>query len=152
MIAGDPDRFAVKFQVVDAWNVQGDSWRNGVLYVYAGGVRIFDAVEALELRSALSFFSGIRLPDSTTNVMYEDREVFDNARAYFSGALGDLLPGIADFSATEAEDSGFMRYFKMERDGDRLVWSRDDGHTVEGIKLETGTVAAVIEQLKTCRL
>lgn len=124
MIAGDPDRFAVKFQVVDAWNVQGDSWRNGVLYVYAGGVRIFDAVEALELRSALSFFSGIRLPDSTTNVMYEDREVFDNARAYFSGALGDLLPGIADFSATEAEDSGFMRYFKMERDGDRLVWSR----------------------------
>jgi hypothetical protein len=54
--------------------------------------------------------------------------------------------------ATEAEDSGFMMYFKMERDGDRLVWSRDDGNTVEGLKLETGTVAAVIEQLKTCRL
>lgn len=85
MIAGDPDRFAMQFQVIDAWNVQGDSWRNGVLCVYAGGVRIFDAVEALELRSALSFFSGIRLPDSTADLIYEDREVFDNARAYFLG-------------------------------------------------------------------
>ncbi|MEZ1778117.1 Imm42 family immunity protein, partial [Pseudomonas aeruginosa] len=57
MIVGDPFYFAIQFYVVDSWNSPGDSWRNGIFYLYVSGEKIFSVVDVLELETIFSFYS-----------------------------------------------------------------------------------------------
>jgi hypothetical protein len=41
MIFGNPDSFALQFDIVDGWNVPGDIWRNGIFSMYLGGGECF---------------------------------------------------------------------------------------------------------------
>ena len=51
MIFGNPDSFALQFDIVDGWNVPGDIWRNGIFSMYLGGGRVFHFVDVVELRT-----------------------------------------------------------------------------------------------------
>lgn len=149
MIFGNPDIFALQFEEVKAWNVPDNTWINGLLCVYIQGARVFGSVEAIELRSAFSFFSNALLPQSIgVDDGLSDQSIYYNARDYYMGRGGLLMSGVVDFTATEMEDYSFYMYFRAGVCGDHLVWSKNDGEEVSGAVLVRGTVQSMIDELK----
>jgi len=64
--------------------------------------------------------------------------------------LGDgdtLIDGLFDLTCTAMGDNCCFLYFRKTSNGDRLVWSTDNGRKVNEAILPLGTVSCVIDQL-----
>lgn len=145
MIYGDPFKFALQFDVVEAWNEQGSFWKNGLFAIYIGGARLFSLVDAVELRIALGFFK--KIPFGKVKFGNADLaaiNVFENAHEYFMGDGDELMEGVLCLTCTAMGDEGLNVYLMKSPTGDRLIWSSDGGETVSECLLDKGVVAAVI--------
>jgi Immunity protein 42 len=154
MIYGDPFRFALQFDVVEAWNVQGNEWRNGVFAAYVDGERLFALVDVVELRTTFDFFKRISFEEikfGSINISAVD--VFRNAYKYFLNDGEVLSEGIIDLTCTAMEDSGLNLYLLKTIAGERIIWSWDGGITVSEYRLDAGFFASVIDcmPLTLCR-
>lgn len=149
MIYGDPFSFALQFDVVDSWNIPGDSWRNGVFSLYVDGKRLFSSIEPVELKTTISFYSNAPLDDLCVNDLNIDAEsLYKNAECYFTGDGTELIDGLFDMTCTSMEDNGCYLYLLKTSEGDRLVWSIDNGeHVIEKILIKN-TINEVVEQLQ----
>lgn len=149
MIVGDPFYFALQFDVVDNWNLPGDSWRNGVFSLYINGERVFNLVDVCELRTVISFYSNARIEELRVNDSQIDcSALYKVANEYFWGDSPELLDGLFDLTATAMSDGACFLYFIKTSIGDRLVW-RVGSENVKELYLESGTVLDVVKRLRS---
>ncbi|RAT09654.1 MULTISPECIES: immunity 42 family protein [Lonsdalea] len=153
MIYGDPFVFALQFDVVEAWNIPGDTWKNGVFSLYVDGERLFNTIEVVELKTAFNFYSNAPLDELCVNDLIIDADsLYRNAENYFTGDGTELIDGLFDMTCTAMEDNACYIYFIKTTEGDRLVWSIDNGeHVIEKI-LPKNTIKEVINQLQQSAL
>ncbi|HCE6054505.1 immunity 42 family protein [Pseudomonas aeruginosa] len=153
MIVGDPFYFALQFDVVDSWNSPGDSWRNGIFYLYVSGEKIFSVVDVLELEAIFSFYSKAPIEGLCVNdVQLNSADIYKSASEYFWGDGVEVVKGLFDLTATAMSDNGCFLYFLKTSIGDRLVWSVDGGACVKEVYLEMDVVLNVIKKLRSCSL
>lgn len=145
MIYGDPFKFALQFDAVDAWNVRGNEWRNGIFALYVCGGRLFDSVDSIELRTTFDFFKRVsfdRAKLGNSDVIAS--KIFEDAYEYFAGEGDKLMDGVVSLTCTAMSDVGLHLYLMKASTGERLIWSLDCGVTVSECILDVGEVASVI--------
>jgi hypothetical protein len=148
MIYGDPFKFALQFDVVDAWNIADSEWRNGIFALYVNGARLFALVDPVELRTTFNFFKKTPLNEVKFGSAYIDtKKVFENAYEYFLGGGNDLAEGVVSLTCTAMSDGDLNLYLMKLSCGDRLIWSFDHGETVSEHMLEMGEVASVVDDM-----
>lgn len=148
MIYGDPFKFALQFDVVEAWNVQGSEWKNGVFALYVGGDRLFSLVDSVELRTTLSFYGNAPISQvGFGKAGCSAKLAFEDAYGYFIGDSNVLSDGVVNLTCTSMADAGVIVYLVKLSSGDRIVWSLDRGVTVSECLLDTGAVAKTISIL-----
>lgn len=149
MIVGDPDYFAIQFDIVSSWNVPEGTWRNGVFFIYVGGRQLFGFSNSFELKTTLGFYCSRSLSNAVCDVDLKADEVYKNAYEYFvSGEGKGLTFQVIDMTCTGMEDGGVFLYYMAAPNGDRMIWSADDGVTVFEELLPSGTVVDVILKLR----
>lgn len=149
MIYGDPFAFALQFEVVDAWNIPGDTWKNGIFSLYVDGQRLFSAIEPVELKTSFSFYSNAPLDELCINSLSIDADsLYRNAESYFTGDGVDLIDGLFDMTCTAMGDNACYLYYLKTNEGDRLLWSMDDGKHITEKILPKNTISEVIRQLQ----
>lgn len=153
MIYGDPFKFALQFEVVTAWNAPDDIWKNGLFSLYVDGRMVFGAIEPVELKTTFSFYSNAPLDDLCINDLSIDTDnLYRNAENYFTGDSTCLIDGLFDMTCTAMEDNACYLYLIKTSDGDRLIWSTDDGkHIIEKI-LPKNTISDVVKLLQKSSL
>ncbi|MBT0731510.1 immunity 42 family protein [Rosenbergiella nectarea] len=148
MIYGDPFYFSLQFDVVETWNFPDDIWKNGVFSLYIDGKRIFDTIEAFELKTIFSFYLKSPINELCINdIDISSADLYKNAESYFTGDGEILIDGLFDLTCTAMEDNGCYLYFIKTRSHDRLVWSIDNGENVNETLLPLGTIIDVINKL-----
>jgi hypothetical protein len=147
MIYGDPFKFALQFSVVSAWN-NDDVWSNGLFAMYIDGASVFSPVDAIELRTTFSFYKSISFDEADrANSSVSAEELFQNADNYFTGDGEVLLDGVLNLTCTAMGDQRFYVYLMKAANGDRLVWSLDNGSTVVEKVLGQDEIAGVIRRM-----
>ncbi|HBO2023576.1 TPA: hypothetical protein L4G35_000750 [Pseudomonas aeruginosa] len=120
--------------MVDSWNSPGDSWRNGIFYLYVSGEKIFSVVDVLELETIFSFYSKAPIEGLCVNdVQLNSADIYKSASEYFWGDGVEVVKGLFDLTATAMSDNGCFLYFIKTSIGDRLVWSVDGGMCQRGV-------------------
>jgi len=153
MIFGDPFCFALQFDVVECWNEPGDIWKNGLFTLYVEGKKLFDTVDAFELRTTLSFYSKAPISDLFINDLdILPDELYKNAKDYFLGDGEELIDGLFDMTCVPMEDHRCYLYFIRTSVGDRLVWSTDTSDSINETVLPSGTILNVINKLRDFHL
>ncbi|AJF74786.1 hypothetical protein TE10_23275 [Raoultella ornithinolytica] len=148
MIYGDPFCFALQFDVVEAWNIPKDVWKNGVFSLYVEGNKLFDVVDVFELTTTFSFYSKAPINALNVNDVSVDAiALYQNAWDYFIGDSEELIDGLFDMTCTAMGDNGCYLYFLKTSNGDRLVWSIDRGKKINETMLPSGTIQCVIDKL-----
>lgn len=149
MIYGDPFAFALQFEVVDAWNIPGDTWKNGIFSLYVDGRRLFSAIEPVELKTSFSFYSNVPMDELCINNLNIDADsLYKNAESYFTGDGADLIDGLFDMTCTAMSDNACYLYYLKIKEGDRLLWSVDDGKHITEKILPKNTISKVVNQLQ----
>lgn len=149
MIYGDPFCFALQFDVVECWNVPGDIWKNGLFTLYIEGEKLFDSVDAFELRTTFSFYSKAPVNELFINDLdISGDELYKNAKDYFLGDGEELIDGLFDMTCVPMEDNRCYLYFIKTSAGDRLIWSTDTGDSINETVLPVGTILKVINELQ----
>lgn len=153
MIYGDLFRFALQFDVVECWNDPGNIWKNGLFALYIEGKKVFDVVDAFELRTTFSFYSKAPINELSINELDIDvSEIYKNAKDYFLGDGEKLIDGLFDMTSVPMEDNRCYLYFIKTSVGDRLVWSTDTSDRINETVLPSGTILNVINELQDCLL
>ncbi|MEN1833480.1 immunity 42 family protein [Pseudomonas lijiangensis] len=148
MILGDPYAFAVQFDVVESWNIQGDSWRNGVFVLYVDGQKVFDHLDVVELRTTIGFYSGLPLESLGCGEVESDfTMLYREAESYFTGEGESLSEGLCSLTCTAMEDRGCYVYFQRCAESDRFVWSVNGGVDISEAIFPQGTLRSVLVQL-----
>ncbi|WP_168386432.1 immunity 42 family protein [Erwinia amylovora] len=149
MIYGDPFSFALQFEVVSAWNVPGDTWKNGLFSLYIDGKRLFEIIDPVELKTTFSFYANAPLDELCINNLSIDAvSLYRNAESYFTGDGTELIDGLFDMTCTAMEDNACYLYFLKISEGDRLIWSVNNGEHITEKILPKKTISAVISQLQ----
>ncbi|MDI3414628.1 MULTISPECIES: immunity 42 family protein [Pantoea] len=153
MIYGDPFHFALQFDVVECWNDPDDIWKNGLFALYIEGKKVFDDVDAFELRTTFSFYSKSPINQLVTNDLdFGADELYNNAKDYFLGGGEKLIDGLFDMTCVPMEDKRCYLYFIKTSVGDRLVWSANTSDQINETVLPPGTILNVISKLQDCHL
>ncbi|WP_273759027.1 immunity 42 family protein [Pantoea ananatis] len=153
MIYGDPFHFALQFDVVECWNDPDDIWKNGLFALYIEGKKVFDDVDAFELRTTFSFYSKSPINQLVTNDLdFGADELYNNAKDYFLGGGEKLIDGLFDMTCVPMEDKRCYLYFIKTSVGDRLVWSANTSDQINETVLPSGTILNVISKLQDCHL
>lgn len=149
MIYGDPFSFALQFDVVEAWNIPGDTWRNGIFSLYIDGERLFHAIEPVELKTTFSFYSNAPLDEICINDLNIDvGSLYKNAESYFTGDGTELIDGLFDMTCTAMGDHACYLYLLKTSKGDRLLWSTDNGKHINEKILPENTISKIVSQLQ----
>lgn len=149
MIYGDPFLFALQFDVVDAWNTPGDTWKNGLFSLYIDGQRLFGNIDPIELKTTFAFYSNAPLDKICVNDSSIDaNHLYQNAESYFTGDGTELIDGLFDMTCTAMGDNACYLYFMKKSEGDFLIWSIDDGRNVSEKILPQNTVSEVLSLLQ----
>jgi len=149
MIYGDPFSFALQFDAVKAWNSHDSSWINGVFSLYIDGQLIFKIVEPVELKTTYSFYANAPVDTLRVNDLSIDADnLYRNAECYFTGDGIELIDGLFDMTCTVMEDNACYLYLIKTSEGDRLVWSIDNGKNVTEKILQKNTINEVVNQLR----
>lgn len=149
MIYGDPFIFALQFDVVEAWNAPGDTWKNGLFSLYVDGQRLFGNINPVELKTTLGFYSSAPLDELCVNHSSIDAHgLYQNAASYFTGDGTKLIDGLFDMTCTAMEDNECYLYFMKKSEGDLLIWSLDGGMNVSERILPKNTVSDVVSLLQ----
>lgn len=148
MIYGDPFVFAIRFDIVEAWNDPINFWRNGLFAVFVDGKSLLDIVDVVELKTTVNFyakmkFDGVVENDSTITA----KELFQSAHGHFFEGESLSVENVHDMTCTFLGDHGLFIYFQRVKSADRLVWSCDFGATVYEKLLPLGVVGDVIESI-----
>lgn len=153
MIYGDPFLFALQFDVVECWNDPDDIWKNGLFALYIEGKKVFDTVDAFELRTTFSFYSKAPINQLFINDLdVSAGELYNNAKDYFLGDGEKLIDGLFDMTCVPMEDNRCYLYFIKTSAGDRLVWSVGTSDRINETVLPSGTILNVINRLQDCHL
>lgn len=153
MILGDPYAFAVQFDVVESWNIPGDSWKNGVFILYVDGQRIFDCLDVVELKTTLGFYSGLPLESLGYGEVESDFvALYREAESYFTGDGESLSEGLCSLTCTAMEDRGCYVYFQRCTEGDRFVWSINGGANISEAIFPSGTLKSVMDRLSAVNM
>ncbi|MGC6390117.1 immunity 42 family protein [Ewingella sp. S1.OA.A_B6] len=153
MIYGDPFYFALQFDVVESWSPPDGMWKNGLFSLYVDGKKLFDVIDVFELKTTFGFYLKAPIGDLNVNDLNIDSiALYENARDYFIGDGEELIDGLFDMTCTPMEDNGCYLYFIKTSFGDRLVWSADNGVKINEIKLPSGTIYNVINELRSYHL
>lgn len=148
MIYGDPFYFSLQFDVVELWNSPDDLWRNGVFSFCLDGRNLFNLVDVFELRTTFSFYSNMKIDELACNdTSIDPITLYRNAERYFTGDGENLIEGLFDMTCTPMGDNGYYIYFMKTSHNDCLVWSNDDGNTINQTLLPSGTINSVIKEL-----
>jgi hypothetical protein len=148
MIFGDPFRFAIQIDVVSEWNAPNDIWKNGLFCLYLNGKRLFDAVDAFELKTTMGSYKNAdidKLPINDKNL--DSTYLYRNAEEYLSGKQDFPFEGLFDMTCTAMSDNQCYLYFIKTVTGDRFLWSLDNGKSISEVTLPAGTVSDVIKKL-----
>ncbi|MDH2912048.1 immunity 42 family protein [Kosakonia sp. HypNH10] len=149
MIYGDPFIFALQFDVVEALNAPGDTWKNGLFSLYIDGQRLFGNINPVELKTTLGFYSSVPLDKLCVNDSSIDaHSLYQNAASYFTGDGTELIDGLFDMTCTAMEDNDCYLYFMKKREGDLLIWSLDGGMNVSEKILPKNTLSCVVSLLQ----
>ncbi|WGO82524.1 immunity 42 family protein [Arsenophonus apicola] len=148
MIYGDSFSFALQFDVVEIWSSPNNIWKNGLFFFYLDGIKLFDSVDIVELKTTMSFYSHMRIDELASNdINIDSIGLYRNAESYFTDDGEVLIDGLFDMTCTAMEDNGCYVYFIKSTCNDRFIWSKDNGETVHETLLQPGIVASVIDQL-----
>ncbi|WP_210530785.1 immunity 42 family protein [Pantoea ananatis] len=153
MIYGDPFHFALQFDVVECWNDPDDIWKNGLFTLYIEGKKVFDDVDAFELRTTFSFYSKSPINQLVINDLdFGADELYNNAKDYFLGGGEKLIDGLFDMTCVPMEDKRCYLYFIKTSVGDRLVWSANTSDQINETVLPPGKILNVISKLQDFHL
>jgi len=153
MIYGDPFYFSLQFDIVEVWNSPDDIWKNGIFSLYIDGKRLFDIVDAFELKTTFSFYSKSPIKDLRINDLdISPFDLYKNAESYFTGDSDVHIDGLFDMTCTAMGDNGCYLYFIKTSFNDRLVWSIDDGKNINETLLPSGTILDVVNKLNHSNL
>jgi hypothetical protein len=150
MIFGNPDDFALQFDIVDGWNTPGDTWRNGVFSMYVGGERVFHFVDVLELRTISGFYRTLRLKCDTAVCDVDAARLYEEAHSYFYGDSDALRAGLMTLVCTAMEDRSCFVYLMRCASHDRFIWRIDEGQGVHEYLCSSSAVNDALEGLSAC--
>jgi hypothetical protein len=107
MIIGEPTYLALHFDVVEEWNLPGNTWRNGVFSLCLGGEATFCASDVVELKTTIGFYSKAGILDlPISDIKIDAVDLYRNAESYFAGDGERLIDGLFDMTCTAMGDKG----------------------------------------------
>ncbi|MBX9333089.1 Imm42 family immunity protein [Serratia sp. IR-2025] len=78
-----------------------------------------------------SFYAKVPLDELCINNLSIDAvSLYRNAESYFTGDGTELIDGLFDMTCTTMEDSACYSYFLKISEGERLIWSVNNGEDV----------------------
>ncbi|WP_197715390.1 Imm42 family immunity protein [Aquitalea magnusonii] len=110
---------------------------------------MFEIVDVVELKTTFGFYSKSPIEElCINNIEIDAVDLYRNAEKYFIGDGEELIKGLFDLTCTAMEDGQCYLYLIKTDEGDRLVWSTDNGENVSEAILPVGTIKETIKNYK----
>ncbi|GHS88286.1 hypothetical protein FACS189487_06220 [Campylobacterota bacterium] len=170
MIFGNPDEFAISFDIVEDWNDDPCLWKNGVFFIYIDGIIIPPALNTFELRTTLAVFNAVEADMFYGNkVELPKSDLIKMVRSYAIGSgegldtdyFIELLNKrvIWEISGDTLEDQRYFIFVIKDSVSESVLWSDPKGGFYENGFCEkilpigtVGSIAKNIEDFLVARL
>jgi hypothetical protein len=158
MIFGNPDKFAILFDIVEEWNDDPCIWINGVFFIYVDGIIIPPTLDTFELRTTLAVFNTIeadmfygneiQLPKNDLIKIIRSYSVgcdehFD--KNYFIELLNKRV--IWEISGSTLEDQKYLIFVIKDSVSESILWSDPQAGFHEKT-LPIGTVGSIAKNIQ----
>ncbi|GHT94856.1 hypothetical protein AGMMS49545_16810 [Betaproteobacteria bacterium] len=158
MIFGDPDKFAILFDIVEEWNDDLSLWKNGVFFIYVDGIIIPSTLNTFELRTTLAVFNTLEADMFYGNKIYLPKnDLIEMIRGYSVGCdepfdknyFIELLNKrvIWEISGCELEDQKYFVFVIKDSISESIVWSDPQAGFHEKT-LPIGTVGYIAKNIQ----
>lgn len=147
MICGDPERFAIEFQL---WGISEAPWVYGSFFFWAGGRRYGNPEDAVALNAA----SGVARGLLDRSFDYRSQELYDLPTKELFRLVGtpdeDAPLEYSRYNVDEMAISSFDKdkdtfiLVKSNDDEERLLWSSEKDHEIGEVRLRPGEFAHVV--------
>ena len=138
MIIGNPDKFAIHFDEVLDWGINGASWTNGVFCFYINGKRVPEKIYNFELNTTLAGidFSKSKISDfeAITNEKIIELANTNPKKFFIEGVLqygNEYCKGVYPMDITELSDNGINLCLLFMGTKEVLLWTVDEYNSFE---------------------